>query len=353
MSDYLLKLASPRELRRDAPRTARLDGHSESAFSLPPKAIVAGALTRVFGGRIAVDSVSFEVAAGEIFGFLGPNGAGKSTTARMLTGFITPTSGRALVAGIDMAKQPSSARRHIGVVPEEANVYADLSVWANVMLMAELHAVPKATRIERATRLLERFGLAGRSTQKGAELSKGLRQRLMLCMALVSDPQILFLDEPTSGLDVASARLIRDIVGEQNRTRGMTVFLTTHNMEEADQLCHRVAIIDKGRLAAIDTPDALRRRVDSRRSVEVRFAQFSGQPAELVPEIAHAEVTRLPNGFRAYTAQPGALAQAIAVRAATLGLRIENMATLVPTLEDVSLSITSHAAADAGAGQAL
>ncbi|MFA5913170.1 MAG: ABC transporter ATP-binding protein [Burkholderiales bacterium] len=314
-------------------------------MELSSKAIVAGELTRAFGERIAVNAVSFEVAAGEIFGFLGPNGAGKSTTARMLTGFISPTSGRALIAGIDMAQQPSSARRHIGVVPEEANVYADLTVWANVMLMAELHAVPKAARIERATRLLERFDLAGRATQKGAQLSKGLRQRLMLCMALVSEPQILFLDEPTSGLDVASARLIRDIVGEQNRSRGMTVFLTTHNMEEADQLCHRVAIIDKGRLAAIDRPDALRRRVDSRRSVEVRFAQFAGEPAGLAPELAHAEVTPLPNGFRAYTSQPGALAQAIAARAGAQGLRIESISTLAPTLEDVFLSITSHAAA--------
>jgi len=328
---------------------APLACHGEPALSLPPSAIIAGALTRAFGERLAVNAVSFEVAAGEVFGFLGPNGAGKSTTARMLTGFITPTSGRALVAGIDMAQHPSEARRHIGVVPEEANVYADLSVWANVMLMAELHAVPKATRIERATRLLERFDLAGRATQKGAQLSKGLRQRLMLCMALVSEPQILFLDEPTSGLDVASARLIRDIVSEQNRTRGMTVFLTTHNMDEADQLCHRVAIIDKGRLAAIDTPDALRARVNSRRSVEVRFAQFSGRPGDLASELDHTEVTLLPNGFRAYTPQPGALAQEIAVHGAAMGLCIESMATLVPTLEDVFLSITSHAAAKAGA----
>lgn len=313
-----------------------------------PHAIIAVQLTRAFGERVAVNAVSFDVAAGEIFGFLGPNGAGKSTTARMLTGFITPTSGRALIAGIDMAQRPSAARRHIGVVPEEANVYADLSVWANVMLMAELHAVPKAARIERATRLLERFDLAGRAKQKGAELSKGLRQRLMLCMALVSEPQILFFDEPTSGLDVASARLIREIVSEQNRARGMTVFLTTHNMDEADQLCHRVAIIDKGHLAAIDTPAALRRKVDARRSVEVRFAQFSGRPAEFAPELAHAEVTLLPNGFRAYNSRPGALAQAIAVRAAALGLRIEGLSTLAPTLEDVFLSITSHAAAKNG-----
>jgi ABC-2 type transport system ATP-binding protein len=351
MRDDPMEIARSGTPRRTSHAT-RLAGHSESASRLPRCAIVAETLSRAFGERVAVDAVSFEVAAGEIFGFLGPNGAGKSTTARMLTGFITPTSGRALISGIDMAVRPSAARRHIGVVPEEANVYADLSVWANVMLMAELHAVPKAARIERATRLLERFDLAGRAEEKGAQLSKGLRQRLMLCMALVSDPQILFLDEPTSGLDVASAHLIRDIVGEQNRGRGMTVFLSTHNMDEADQLCHRVAIIDKGRLAAIDAPDALRHRVESRRSVEVRFAQFAGRPDELAPELAHAEVTLLPNGFRAYTSQPGALAQAIAVRAAALGLRIESLATLAPTLEDVFLSITSHAAAKNGGGRA-
>jgi len=315
-------------------------------------AIVADRLTRAFDKHVAVSAVCFEVGAGEVFGFLGPNGAGKSTTARLLTGFIAPTSGRALIAGIDMAKRPSAARRHIGVVPEEANVYADLSVWDNVMLMAELHAVPKAARMERANRLLERFGMAGRAGQKGAQLSKGLRQRLMLCMALVSEPQILFLDEPTSGLDVGSAHLIRDIVTEQNRERGMTVFLTTHNMDEAERLCHRVAIINEGDLAAIDTPAALRRRVESRRSVEVRFAQFNGRPAELVPELADAEITLFADGFRAYTPRPGALAQAIATRASASGLRIESLSTLAPTLEDVFLSVTGREKPSSGGGVA-
>ena len=141
-------------------------------------AIRADALTRTFGDRVAVDAISFEVAPGEIFGFLGPNGAGKSTTARMLTGFIPPTSGRALVNGIDVAQRPSTARRHIGVVPEEANVYADLSVWNNVMLMAELHGVDYPTRNNRARELLGRFELIPRCGQHGRELSKGLRQRL-------------------------------------------------------------------------------------------------------------------------------------------------------------------------------
>jgi ABC-2 type transport system ATP-binding protein len=304
-------------------------------------AIQADAVTRTFGDRVAVDAVSFAVASGEIFGFLGPNGAGKSTTARMLTGFIPPTSGRALVNGIDVAQRPTAARRHIGVVPEEANVYSDLSVWNNVMLMAELHGVDNESRTVRARELLDRFELLPRAGQRGRELSKGLRQRLMLCMALVSNPDVLFLDEPTSGLDVASTHLIRDIVADLNRQRGTTVFLTTHNMDEAEQLCHRVAIINRGQLAAIDTPAALRARVDARRSVEVRFAGARPQPSDLVPELAEREVTMLVDGFRAFTRQPGLLAQLIGTRATELGLHIESIATLAPTLEDVFLTVTA------------
>jgi ABC-2 type transport system ATP-binding protein len=304
-------------------------------------AICADALTRAFDGRLAVDAVSFEVASGEIFGFLGPNGAGKSTTARMLTGFILPTSGRAFVKGIDVAQRPSAARRQIGVVPEEANAYADLSVWDNVMLMAELHGVDHATRVTRSRELLDRFELIARAGQRGRELSKGLRQRLMLCMALVSAPDVLFLDEPTSGLDVASTHLIRDIVVELNRQHGTTVFLTTHNMEEAEQLCHRVAIINQGRLAAIDTPAALRDRVQARRSVEVRFSEATPAPSAPLPELAGLEVTVLAGGFRAYTSDPGALAQLIATRATEQRLRIETIVTRAPTLEEVFLTITA------------
>jgi len=307
--------------------------------------LMAEGLTRRFDGGLAVDDVSFSVNRGEVFGLLGPNGAGKTTTARLLTGYLRATAGRAWVAGLDMARHPSAARRHIGVVPEEANVYADLTVWQNLMLMAELHGVPKVVRTARGNELLQSFDLAARARQKGRQLSKGLRQRLMLCMALVGAPEILFLDEPTSGLDVASTRLIRGVIGRLNREGGMTVFLTTHNMDEADQLCHRVAILDHGRLAAIDTPAALRRRIAARRSVEVRFAQTGVTAAQLLPQ-PDLEVTPLADGFRVYTTAPGPLAQEIARRAAAQGLRIESLNTLSPTLEEVFLSITgdTHAA---------
>ena len=304
--------------------------------------IAANGLTRRYGDRAAVDHVTFSVARGEIFGFLGPNGAGKSTTVRMLTGFIAPSEGSAHVAGIDMAKDPVAARQHIGVVPEEANVYADLTVWQNVMLMAELHGVERRRRTERGVELLAQFSLNERRQQKGRDLSKGLRQRLMLCAALVSDPEILFLDEPTSGLDVASAHMIRDVITRLNHERKMTVFITTHNIEEAGNLCHRVAIINQGRLAAVDTPQNLRSTVESRRSVEVHFEGGDAMASELLDGVQAFEIVPLADGFRVYTPQPGPLAQTIANRASARGLRIVGLNTLAPSLEDVFLHITTH-----------
>jgi ABC-2 type transport system ATP-binding protein len=302
--------------------------------------IEARGLCRRFGDVLAVDHVEFVVRQGEIFGFLGPNGAGKSTTVRMLTGYVPPTEGHALLAGIDVGLDPSAARRHVGVVPEEANVYADLTVWQNVLLMAELHGVARARRTARGEELLEAFGLADRRRQKGRELSKGLRQRLMLCMALVTDPPILFLDEPTSGLDVASARLIREEVTRMNRDRGATIFLTTHNIEEADALCHRVAIINRGRLAAIDTPRALRATIQSRRSVEVHFATPYPEASTLAGDIPPGDVVPLADGYLLYSAEPGRLAQEIATRASARGVRIAAIATRDPSLEEVFLHIT-------------
>jgi ABC-2 type transport system ATP-binding protein len=315
--------------------------------------IEARSLCRRFGDVLAVDHADFVVERGEIFGFLGPNGAGKSTTVRMLTGYVPPTEGRALLAGIDVGLDPSAARRHIGVVPEEANVYADLTVWQNVMLMAELHGIPRGRRIGRAEELLETFGLADRHRQKGRELSKGLRQRLMLCMALVVDPPILFLDEPTSGLDVASAHLIREEVTRINRDRGATVFITTHNIEEADALCHRVAIINRGRLAAIDTPRALRAAIHSRRSVEVHFATPFPEASTLAGDVPPGDVTALADGYLLYTTDPGRLAQEIATRASARGVRIAALATRDASLEEVFLHITrTRATEPAGGGQA-
>jgi len=298
-------------------------------------------LTRKFGYMVAVDHVKFEVYKGEIFGFLGPNGAGKTTTIRMLTGVIDPTEGTALIQGHDIKKEPLLSRARIAVVPEEANVYLDLSVWQNLMLMAELYGVSRHRRFQEAKRLLDALGLADRKKQKARLLSKGLRQRLMLCAALVTGPEVLFLDEPTSGLDVKSARLIREIVIDLNR-KGLTVFLTTHNMSEADEMCSRVAIIDKGCIAAVDTPEKLRAIMSSRQYVEVCFAGAVPGYNELESLPCVSKIDTDNRAFRLYSKLPGQVVTEVVRLADRRGLEITDLGNHKPSLEDVFLHLTSE-----------
>jgi ABC-2 type transport system ATP-binding protein len=298
-------------------------------------------LTRRFAQLTAVDGVSFQVEQGEVFGFLGPNGAGKTTTVRMLTGVLEPSEGTATIEGHDIRAEALLSRAHLGIVPEEANVYVDLSVWQNVMLMAELHGVPRRERIENGDRLLESLGLADRKKQKARALSKGLRQRLMLCAALVTGPEILFLDEPTSGLDVQSARLMREIVRERNR-KGLTVFLTTHNMDEAEEMCSRLAIINKGRIAAVDTPDGLRGVVRSRQYAEVVFEGGAPDARDLEAIPGVAQVSAKAGRFRLYTETPGRVAAETVRLADTKGWEIADICTRKPSLEEVYIHITGE-----------
>ncbi len=211
-------------------------------------------LTKFYGQLLAVDHISFNVDRGEFFGFLGPNGAGKTTTVRMLTGIIKKNDGEARVmghpAGSIYAKQLS------GVMPELSNAYLDLTAWGNLMLMAGLYRLPQAKVKERAGSLLMQLGLFERKNSLIRTFSMGMRKRLVLCMALLPDPQILFLDEPTSGLDVHSVRFMRAMLKNQKQ-EGKTILFTTHNMEEAAEICDRVAIINHGRIVAMNTPDNL------------------------------------------------------------------------------------------------
>ena len=310
-------------------------------------------LSRNFKDVRAVDDISFHVDRGEIFGFLGANGAGKTTTVRMLTGFISPSSGTVIVDGHDVIKDPVGARRHIGVVPEEANVYGDLSVWNNVMLMAGLYGIPKKTARRRGEELLARFGLIERKKEKGRVLSKGLKQRLMISMALVGDPKILFLDEPTSGLDVMSARLIRELILEINKETGTTVFLTTHNMQEAEQLCGRVAIMNKGKIAAIDRPDVLRETVESSRAVEITFKETEGftESFKLFKQAVFdknsaKDVTDITSGVRVYGKEPGETAQDMVTLANKYKLTVDSVNVIEPGLEEVFIKLTADHGAD-------
>jgi len=220
-------------------------------------AVEADGLYKRFGETVAVDGVSFKVRKGEVFGFLGPNGAGKTTTIRMLTGLIKPDRGTARIMGYDVQGEPLKAKSLIGVVPEEANPYPDLSAWDNLVLAGMLYGLPRRKVEERATRLLKLLEIYGARNRKAKALSKGMRQRLLIAMALISEPQVLFLDEPTSGLDVFSARKIRGLIRSLSEA-GVTVFLTTHNVEEAGAICDRVAIINKGRIVALGDPVELK-----------------------------------------------------------------------------------------------
>ena len=302
--------------------------------------IQANGLTRKFGSHTAVDHVTFKVYPGEIFGFLGSNGAGKTTTVRMLTGMIDATHGTASIQGYDIGKESLLSRTQIAVVPEEANVYLDLTVWQNLMLMAELYGIARSQRFREAKLLLDRFGLADKTKQTARTLSKGLRQRLMLCAALVTNPRILFLDEPTSGLDVQSARLIRKTVTDLNQN-GLTVFLTTHNMSEASEMCSRVAIIDKGRIVAIDFPEKLSSTISARQYIKVRFAGAAPEHTDLssLPGVSQMDMNH--QTFRLYTTMPGRVITEVVRLAEQKDLEIADLSNCKPSLEDVFLFFTS------------
>ncbi len=223
-------------------------------------AIIAEKLTYRYGQLTAVDHINFTVGEGEILGFLGPNGAGKSTTVKMLTGQLRPKEGHATVLGLDVAHRPKQVQTQIGVCFEITNLYEQMTGLANLTLFARLFGVKDFD----APALLKRVGLDGRGKDLVATYSKGMKQRLMIARALVNRPRILFLDEPTEGLDPASAVSIRNIILEE-RERGATIFLTTHDMIEADKLSNRVAFIDQGKIVALDTPHALKQRYGQRR----------------------------------------------------------------------------------------
>ncbi len=226
---------------------------------MTPLAITVENLTYRYGQLLAVDHINFEVGTGEILGFLGPNGAGKSTTVKMLTGQLRPREGRAILLGLDVARQPKQVQSQIGVCFELTNLYETMSGIENLRLFARLFGVDGFE----AEALLKRVGLDGRGQDKVEHYSKGMKQRLMVARALINRPRILFLDEPTEGLDPTSAQAIRTVILEEQQ-RGATVFLTTHDMHEADRLCHRVAFIDQGKIVALDAPHALKQQYGQR-----------------------------------------------------------------------------------------
>jgi ABC-2 type transport system ATP-binding protein len=295
--------------------------------------IVAEGLVKRFGSFTAVDNVSFRIARGEVVGFLGPNGAGKSTTIRMLCGLLRPSAGRAIVAGIDVARDPERVRQNIGYMSQKFSLYGDLTVAENLRFFGGIYRVPRALLAERIRFAVEMAGLAGREDALVTTLAGGWKQRLALGCAILHRPPILFLDEPTSGVDPESRRrfweLIHTMAGD-----GVSVLVSTHYMDEAEY-CYRVALIDRGRLIALASPATLKERELGGELLLVESASIGALMAALhdAPGVRDAAVfgnavhLLVDDGARALATLPAFLAGC--------GLKIDRIELMKPTLEDI------------------
>src|SRR5256714_1505149 len=291
----------------------------------------------------ALEGISFEVPRGEFFGLLGPNGAGKTTTIGILTTRVLPTGGVARIEEIDVARNPVAVKRRIGVVPQVNNLDRSLTAREILLFHAEYFGVPKAVRESRALQLLERFELSNRGDEKIIGFSGGMVQRLKIARALMHDPAILFLDEPTTGLDPQSRRAMWDLLTELN-SKGQTIFLTTHYMEEADQLCRRIAIIDHGKLLALDSPAQLKRSVPGGYLIELQVRDgASGSFIEDLRSLAGVVQIKAENDrVRIYADRvEGLLANAMRL-AGEQNVMVTDAHVSEPSLENLFLHLTGR-----------
>jgi ABC-2 type transport system ATP-binding protein len=303
-------------------------------------AIFADHLIKKFGPVTAVNDVNLTVREGEIFGFLGPNGAGKTTTMRLLTGVLTPDSGDVQISGIDIHRHPLEAKMQMGVIPESSTVYGDMSAEQNLRLSGQMYGIPRADRDERVDELLSKMGLLEKRKLPVRTFSKGMKQRISIACAIIHWPHVLLLDEPTSGLDVQSRRLVIDTIRDMNE-QGSTIFLTTHNIEEANTLCQTVCIINKGKIVAQDSPERLKKMFDTTQSVEVSFDRAVTRDLFTGEAILRAE----PCGdkWRLYTDNPDKVLKYIVGRAEQESIGITSLTTSGPSLEEAFVQITECA----------
>src|SRR5437879_4975442 len=291
----------------------------------------------------ALDGISFEVSRGEFFGLLGPNGAGKTTTIGILTTRVIPTGGVARIEGLDVARDPVAVKRRIGVVPQVNNLDRSLTAREILLFHAEYFGVPKTVRESRAQQLLERFELSNRGDEKIVAFSGGMAQRLKIARALMHDPAILFLDEPTTGLDPQSRRMMWELLTELNQ-KGLTILLTTHYMEEADQLCGRAAIIDHGKLLALDSPAQLKRSVPGGYLIELHVRGDIAEPftASMRSLPGVVEVKADGDQVRVYADHAeGLLASAMRL-AADQNVAVTDAHVAEPSLENLFLHLTGR-----------
>jgi ABC-2 type transport system ATP-binding protein len=303
-------------------------------------AIEANHLVKRFGTVTAVNDVSLTVREGETFGFLGPNGAGKTTTIRLLTGVLTPEAGAVRITGIDIHRHPLDAKMQMGVIPESSTVYGDLSAEQNLHLSGKMYGMPRALRDERIDEILSQLGLNEKRRNPVRTFSKGMKQRVSIACAIIHRPRVLFLDEPTSGLDVQSRRLVIDTIRRMNE-QGSTIFLTTHNIEEANTLCQTVCIINKGKVVAQDSPERLKKMFDTTQSVEVSFDRTVSRDLFAAKGILRAE----PYGdkWRLYTDNPDRVLKYLVGHAERESIGITSLATSGPSLEEAFVHLTERA----------
>ena len=300
------------------------------------------ALTKIYpGGLKAVDSLDLTVHAGEIFGLLGPNGAGKTTTAGMLTTRVIPTAGSAIVGGIDVIRHPALAKQVIGVVPQSNTLDRSLTVWENLYFHGRFFGMGAKASRAAADEMLVKFRLTERASAGVMALSGGMAQRLMVARAILHRPAILFLDEPTAGLDPQSRIAMWEILGELH-TEGQTILLTTHYMEEADQLCDRIGIMDHGRILALDTPEGLKRSVGADTVVAVAADGDLDALATLLRErVEGVSTSAIVDGTVHLGVQgtEGVLPRVINA-AESGGFRVRDLKVTEPTLETVFITLT-------------
>jgi ABC-2 type transport system ATP-binding protein len=307
-------------------------------------AIVVKYLTRRFGDFVAVDHLTFEVGQGEIFGFLGANGAGKSTTIRMLCGLLEPTSGTAIVGGIDVARDPEGVKRRIGYMSQRFSLYESLTVDQNIRFFAGIYGLDGERLETRRRFVIEMAGLAGREHTRTSALAGGWRQRLALGCAILHEPPIVFLDEPTGGVDPLSRRHFWNLI-DQLSASGVTVLVTTHYLDEAEH-CHRIAIIHAGRLAALGTTDELKHIFGGRSIVEIHAANpiEAMRLLDAMPEVAKTSVfgTAVHAVLKADRSND---VRSIRERLEAAGIEVTDLAPVQPSLEDVFLEVAEGAAA--------
>ena len=317
---------------------------TNGAAAARPDAIAVEKIVKRYGDFEAVKGISFNVTEGEIFGLLGPNGAGKSTLIRMMTTLIPVTTGRAIVGGNDVAKEPDAVRRLIGVIPQALTSDPDLTVEENLLIYAKLYSVPRGQREKNIAEVLEAVDLTKWRGAQTKTLSGGMRRRLEIARGLVHNPRIFFLDEPTTGLDPVSRIAVWEMLNNLKATRNLTMLLTTHYMEEADKLCDRIAIVDHGNLVALGTPVELKNSVAGANVVEVQFDREAEAWKERLEKLEGVTSVQPESAgfYRVLTTSGSRTTMQLVEMAAELGETLTSLSVQNTTLDDVFVHYTGR-----------